>query len=110
MERVLTVPPDFGDVKGVFIMLEGLLFGHNLNVHCPSGVFSALNGLVKIPAMALPVFGNEGFCFCIRQIFNSLLRSEVEFAPHPLIFIVVEGKRVLPIEMHVPEGGGNPPV
>ena len=69
MERVLTVPPDFGDVKGVFIMLEGLLFGHNLNVHCPSGVFSALNGLVKIPAMALPVFGNEGFCFCIRQIF-----------------------------------------
>ena len=89
VERILAMPPDFCDVERIFVVFEGLFFCHDLYIHCPARIIASFNRFIQISAMAFPVFGDEGFRFRVRKVFDSLLGFKVELAPYTFIFIIL---------------------
>ena len=110
VERILAMPPDFCDVERIFVVFKGLFFCHDLYIHCPARIIASFNRFIQISAMAFPVFGDEGFRFRVRKVFDSLLGFKVELAPYTFIFIIVEGEGMFSIKMHMPERSGNTPI
>ena len=45
MQGIFCMLPDLCDVKGVLVMLEGLLFCHDLDIHGPAWIVTAFDGL-----------------------------------------------------------------
>ena len=87
-QRIFFLRPYFGQVERIERTVLGLLFRHYLNVHGPFGEVAFLNAFIQIALVAFTVFGNDGFCFCIGQVLDALLRMQVEFHPSAFSFCV----------------------
>lgn len=91
-------------------MVLGLLLGHDLHIHGPAWIISILNCLEQILAVIFPIHAIDLRCLLVGQVFNALLGFKMELAPEPFILFIVERERVFPEEVHIAEGGRNPPV
>ena len=109
-QREFLMTPDLGDIEGVFIVLFGLFFRHDLHIHGPAGEVAPLDGFKQVAPVAFPVVGDQLGGLLVAEVFDALLGAEMELDPHALIGSVVEAEGVLTKKVHVAEGGGNAPI
>ena len=102
--------PDFGDIKGILVVVFRLFFRHDLNVHRPSGEIPFFDRVKQVLTMILPVRAVDSGGFLIGKVFDALLGLKMEFAPNPLVVFIVKREGMLAEEMHIAERGRNTPV
>src|SRR5690606_4387406 len=80
---------------------------HSLHVHLPLRGVTALNGVVQIALMTVPILRNSRCCLCVGQVFNTLLRTQVALHPVAFALLVPEAVGVRTKPMHVTVGSWN---
>ena len=63
----------------------GLLLSHQLDLEFPFREVPTLDTLEQITLMGFTILGDDGFGFGVGQVFDALLRPEMEF--HPEAFV-----------------------
>src|ERR1700736_5412749 len=70
---VVSLGPDFGQIKRIVLVCLCLFLCHYLDEERPTRKISTFNCLQQIPAMALPILCHKGSSSFVREIFNTLL-------------------------------------
>src|ERR1700751_1830209 len=103
-ERVVSLGPDFGQIKRIVLVCLCLLLCHYLDEELPTRKIPASDCLEQVSAMALPMFCYNRSGSFVRQVFNTLLRAKVELYPGALVLTIDHREGVTSEKMHVPEG------
>ena len=93
--------PDLGQIKGMVGQFLGVGFGHDLNEQGPAGEIALFDVLIEIALMAFTILGDNGFGFGVGQVFDALLRPEMEFHPEAFVVRVDEAECVAAESVHV---------
>ncbi len=93
--------PHLREVERVVRHFRRLLFRHDLHEQLPLREIALFDGVKQVALVALPVFGDDGLCLRVGQVFDSLLAHKVEFHPVAPVFRVDEAERVAAEPVHV---------
>ncbi|MNE74515.1 hypothetical protein D3C80_1706010 [compost metagenome] len=76
---------------------------HDLDLQFPAREVTVLDGIEQIALRTFTIFGDDGFCFIVHQVFDALLTAEVEFDPETLVIGVdkTEGMAAETVHMTV---------
>ena len=79
----------------------GVGFGHDLNEQGPAGEITLFDVLIEVALMAFTILGDDGFGFGVGQVFDALLRPEMEFHPEAFVVRVDEAECVAAESVHM---------
>ena len=106
-QRVVSLGPDFGQIKRIVLVCLCLFLCHDLDEERPTRKISTLDCLEEIPAIALPIICHNRSGSFVREILNTLLCAEVELHPCAPVVGIDHREGVASEAMHMPEGLGN---
>src|ERR1700730_7076892 len=107
---VVRVRPHLGQVERMDVIGVRILFVHDLDIELPPGKFAPLDGLVKVPLMALTITRDDRSRLSVRQVLNALLGVEGKLHPKSLVLGVDEAIGVAPEPMHMAERLRDSPI
>ena len=106
-ERIVAFRPDLGQVERVDVIAAGVLLRHDLYGQCPARKIAALDRFVKVAMVRLAIAADQRFSLGVRQVFDSLLRAEMELDPIAFVLRIDKAVRVASESVHMTESFRN---
>jgi hypothetical protein len=106
-QGIITMRPDLGDIENIPLILGGISFRHNLNLHAPGGGFARGNMVKQVSGSIITVLGNELSSFRSSEILDASVGLEVELDPETFVLFIdpLESVRAESVHVSVTIGG-----
>src|SRR6266478_2127921 len=100
---IVSLGPDFGQIKRIVLVSLCLFLCHYLDEELPTRKISTVDCPQQISAMALTILCHNRSGSFVREIFNPLLCAKVELHPRAFVLGIDHREGVTSEEMHMPE-------